>query len=326
MNLPKKNYYLDTSVLSPISFIGLAEKPTDVIARYGSYLDQMELYHPRFAETDFTLVTTPALFLEIIGLGQDRMELKHLVNPKDWESFVSSDHIDGTGGFCDEIAKRVRSFILDMWPGAKLYRRATVDFLRKYKTHAHAHFLSARIKRWAKNLRKPAHYNAFAKAIFLDTMFRYPFINLKTIAPKDRLKAMQLWAGVLGRLSRVYFDLRGMGFEYSAMGLFAEIHRVGGLFNSPIPDEQRYDILMRTWDDMADSDSINYALLGRKKQPVNLITMDRKSDVERRLSCLAQNLKHLSSSGFQTEFHPGTVTIFSESLQVTDFFLVKDVI
>jgi len=127
-------------------------------------------------------------------------------------------------------------------------------------------------------------------------------------------------------LSRVYFDLRGMGFEYSAMGLFAEIHRVGGLFNSPIPDEQRYDILMRTWDDMADSDSINYALLGRKKQPVNLITMDRKSDVERRLSCLAQNLKHLSSSGFQTEFHPGTVTIFSESLQVTDFFLVKDVI
>ena len=128
----------------------------------------------------------------------------------------------------------------------------------------------------------------------------------------------------MGRLCRFYYELRGMGFEYSALGLFAEIHRLGDCFKRPNPDEKKYDALIRTWDDMADADSINYALLGRKGEAVNILTMDKKDDVGHRLQCLSQNLREVASLGFPSEMCPGTITLFSDSL--TDFLLVEDVI
>jgi hypothetical protein len=326
MKFSKKNFYIDTSILSLISFTKAEEPSSQVIKNYEYFLDQMDSHHSTFVDADFTWIVTSALFLELIGMGQVKTKLKNQVNTKEWEQFIALEHEDATGLFCDVIAKRARSYILTNLPANKVYRQATVEFLRDFRTHAHAHFVSSRIKRWAKNLRETTHYNAFAKAIFLDTVFRYPFINIKEIKKCDRLKAMQLWAGVMGRLCRVYYELRGMGFEYSALGLFAEIHRLGDCFKQPNPDKKKYDALIRTWDDMADADSINYALLGRKGEVVNILTMDKKDDVIRRLKCLSQNLREIASLGFSSEMCPGTITLFSDSLQVTDFLLVEDVI
>lgn len=87
---------------------------------------------------------------------------------------------------------------------------------------------------------------------------------------------MQLWSGVIGRLCRVYYELRESGFEYSALGLFAEVHKLDDCFNSSNPDEKTYDVLIRTWDDMADADAINYALLEEKENPSTFLLWIKK--------------------------------------------------
>ena len=120
------------------------------------------------------------------------------------------------------------------------------------------------------------HRCAYPKLAF-DTVFRYPFIDLKKIEKKDRLQAAKLWAEIMGRLTRVYFEVRSLGFDCSALGLFSEINKIGGCFNSLNPDQEKYDILMRTWDDMADTDSINFALLGEEAEFFSVQEVIRQS-------------------------------------------------
>ena len=324
----KKSFFFDTSILSPIAFVGKGQQLAVAVENWERFLDQMDRHHSNFADTDFTWIWTPAVFLELIGLGQIKHRLRAQISeiiPNEWRNFVSDQEIR-SDVFCDHIAKRVKDFLLKYLPANKLYRQATVHFLRKHQNHRHSHLIVARIKRWAKNIRDPDHYKAFAKAIFLDTVFRYPFIDLKKIEKKDRLQAAKLWAEVMGRLTRVYFEVRSLGFDCSALGLFSEINRIGGCLNSLNPDQEKYDILMRTWDDMADTDSINFALLGKGQQPVHIVTLEKRADIERRLICLAENLREMEVRGFKTNFCPGTVTIFSPTLEQAEFFSVQEVI
>ena len=190
-----------------------------------------------------------------------------------------------------------------------------------------SHQIASRIKKRAKEIRDDKEqYIGLLQAIFLDAMFRYPYINLKAISPKDRELAMKLWAEVMGRLTRNYFEIREDGYDYSPLGLFSEINRTAGCYNSESPDKTPYDLLVRIWDDMADSDSINYALLGKSQNPVHVVTLDKRSDVERRIKCLANNLYELESRGFASKFFPGTITIFDHELKSAELIKVKDLI
>ncbi len=326
MNTNKKCFFFDTSILSSISFIDQNHSSKDTKIRWEQFLNQMDIHHSNFADVDFTWITSPALFLELIGLGQIRNELKKTVSNIEWKDFVSSKSELNTALFCDRIAKRIRTFVLTKLPAKKLYRMAVIDFQRKYKSHPFSHFITARIKRWGKDLRNPENYKVLASSIFWDTLFRYPFINLKHILPRERLLATQLWAGVMGRLFRNYYELYKDGFGGSVLGLFTELHRIGACFNSPDIDQNKYDPLMRTWDDMADADSISLALLGKNQQAVHIVTMDKKTDIERRLLCLAKNLNEMTGYGFNIEFYPGTISIFSQTLELTDFLSVQDII
>ena len=74
MKLQKKNFYIDTSVLSLISFTKAGEQSSQVIKNYECFLDQMDLPHPTFVDADFTWIVTSALLLELIGLGQVKTE------------------------------------------------------------------------------------------------------------------------------------------------------------------------------------------------------------------------------------------------------------
>ena len=44
------------------------------------------------------------------------------------------------------------------------------------------------------------------------------------------------------------------------------------------------------------------------------------------LICLAENLREMEVRGFKTNFCPGTVTIFSPTLEEAEFFSVQEVI
>ncbi|CRX37569.1 hypothetical protein ELAC_0208 [Estrella lausannensis] len=288
----------------------------------------MERFHPNFVNTDFTWIWTSAIFLELIGLGQIRKALKTQVSdilPAEWKNFASEEEIKSEA-FCDHIAARIKKFISEHLSSRRVYRQATVSFLRRYPNHQHSHFIAARIKRMAKDIRELPKYNTFISEIFFDTLYRYPFIDLKRIEKNERLRAMKLWGGVVGKLCGMYFECRKLGFHHSALGLFSEINRIGGCFNSTTPDQEKYDYLIRTWDDMADADSVNFALLGKDQQPVHIITLEKKTDIERRLRCLAQNLRNLEAKGFISKFFPGTITVFSSNLRDAEFFNVYDVI
>lgn len=77
MKLIKKNFYIDTSILSIISFTKAGEPPSQVIKNYEYFLDQMDLHHPTFVDADFTWIVTSSLLLELIGLGQVKIKLKN---------------------------------------------------------------------------------------------------------------------------------------------------------------------------------------------------------------------------------------------------------
>lgn len=320
----QKNFFFDTSIVSPITFRKMGTSLTETINTWEQFLDEMDYYHTNFADTAFKWLRRPALYLEIIGLGDIREELKTQVSPTEWANYSAFDPEEGAIIFYNQIEKRIRDYIYKKIPAKNLYRETTVNFLREYTHHLQAHWLVSKIKQWAKNLRHPDHYQAFAEAIIWDTLTRYPYINLKSIAKKDRLSAMKLWAGIAGLITKKYLEHRADGFEYSALGLFAEIHKTVDCFNSTNPDEKKYDTLIRTWDDMADADSINFALLGYNQQPVHVVTMEKTDELKRRLQCLAENLKGLSPYGFTPIFLPGTITNFSQSIKIIDFFEVQD--
>lgn len=322
----QKSYFFDNSIISPITFREIGMSPTETMNTWEQFLDQMECCHANFADTAFKWLRRPALYLEIIGLGKIREDLKKQVSSTEWTNYSSFDSEEGAVIFYNQIEKRIRDYIYKKIPAKFLYRETTVKFLREYTYHPQAHWLVSKIKQWAKNLRTPEHYRAFVEAIIWDTLTRYPYINIKAISKKNRLTAMKLWAGIAGLITKKYLQHRADGLEYSALGLFAEIHKTVDCFNSTNPDEKKYDVLIRTWDDMADADSISFALLGYNQQPVNVVTMEKTDELKRRLQCLAENLKALAPYGFTPIFFPGTITNFSQSISIIDFFDVQDIL
>lgn len=316
-------YFFDNSVLGRICFRRFGTCPSNSLSNWEKFLDEMERYHPNFVETPFLWVRSPSVYLEVIGLGKVRLSLKNQVRPDEWKSFSHLPPEQGATEFLKSIEKRIRAYIHQTIPANFLYRKTTVEFLREFACHANSNLIASIIKRWAKNIRNPKHYKAFVENIIWDTLTRYPFINLKIISKSERLHAMKLWAGIMGILSAKYIEARENGLEFSALGLFAEVHKVVGCFNSP-DFHKKYDILLGTWDDMADADAIHFSLLGYHGQPVNVLTMDKPEDLKRRLQCFSENLKALSENGYEITFLPGTILVFSRDFQTVEFINVRE--
>lgn len=325
-----QNFFFDTSVLSKIAISSSKDLMNNTKDLWNFFSDQVNEDFPSFVNNNFLWVASTAFFLEFIGLGQQRNGLKKLVNNNEWQEFIDVSPEKGAVQFCDRIKDRIDKYIKLTMSSQILYRKAYTNFLRNNYFHEHAWGIERRIKKWAKSIRNKESYNKFFVDLFLDTIFRYPFINIKMISQNNRLQAMKLWAAILGHLFKNYYDAYVSGFECSVLGLFAELHKTCASYTSNRPDEEKYDSLLRTWDDMADVDSVSFALLGKKNrnginEPVHVFTCDDQNNVERRVLCLAKNLKEMTNKGFNISFCPGSVRFFDAvTMTLKGVLIVKE--
>jgi hypothetical protein len=327
-----KKVFFDTSILSRIAWSQKNEPLEKIRDKWDFFLGKIDSIYPGFSEENIELISSHATYLEIIGFGAIRKRnsiknsvftkkpikaLSHLVIKDEWKQHTNPEN------FIQDVADRVNKFIKNELSPRNLYRQ-TLNFLRSYPSHPQSHFIVANVKHWSKNIKnEPEFYALFQAAFFWDSIFRYPFINIDTIAVPDHEKAMHIWAKVMGTLFREYYKqyTENVSLECSSLGFFAEIDRIGS-FHNGIAKQRGYKDILRRWDDMADVDSIHYALVGKRitlkiNEPIIVVTGDKREDIEQRLECLYKNLQEMTAKGLPINTCLGTIIPFSlETMEI----------
>ena len=142
-------------------------------------------------------------------------------------------------------------------------------------------------------------------------VYRFPYAE--NFLKEDQKLYKQFWATIKAHLLNSFFSdyKKDESVNTSPLGIVADNNM---RFNNGTK-------LLRIWDDMADTDSIKFALMGCKEnnKPVIVITADSPEDIKKRLECLYTELKYandLYKKNNQPDriiqfFNPGIIFCFN---------------
>lgn len=333
-----RNVYYDTSILSRIAWTDINKPLDELIRSWNSFLIIIEGFYPGFCFEDHKWINSDILFLEIIGLGtikeKDRKKNSNQVftsrSLNSYTQLIDWQIFNNTEDFIQHLANIIDEFIATELSERNL-RRQTHWFQRNYKPHELSHFIFARIKQWRKSLKNKGDRRILRNTLMWDSIFKFPFIDLNKIDTALHARAMKFWAEVIGLMFKEYYEMFKVDVELesSTLGLFAEVHRVGSFVK-----QKQHPKLLKIWRDMADSEAMHYALVGKRKKielqkPVIVITCDKAEDVKQRLECQYKNLIEMSQKGLKIPLCPGEIICFkviNQKLKFDQRIIVQDFI
>jgi hypothetical protein len=275
-------------------------------------LESISKVLPDFETTPYKTCVTSLWLLEHIGLGQFREQNKaNLTIKKSYLDFLNEHNYDyelAAHSMINAVRLQVEKFYRDKL-SARFLSHTAIKSVQKFPYHHLAVSIKTEIKMFRNNLENHDYYNFLIWDLVGDTLLRYPYVSIRNISKEMSSIAANFYSHVYHKLAKTYISYRqDKKYNFSGFGLF---HSIQDFWNLILDPNTSKSSLLRTWDDMVDSELIHFANLGwfenGNLHPVLVITCENNRKISERIQIHKDTISNLNALGYSLESKKGCI-------------------